>query len=397
MTLRGSQEGQGLAEYLVIVVLVAILVIVGVRYFSHSVTGQFQDATTQLTTLGDKSKSGPNQEPARAEQYSAAGRAGGGAEQTTVLPRNDAGGTEGKQGQRGDGGGGGKSGGVGGGTEDLHPEPVGQATNRFGGDVPIDWSSLFLFSLCVIAVGLYAMSKLLKSRGGEKDKKDKKGKKAGVGGFAKGNAKETGQAIVEFLLVSITFLFVILGVLQLALALNAYALVRYAAYNAARAAIVHQGDHSKMMEAARISLLATFPQHGRADHRRGFTENYLAAKLTDSNPALTYYHEPITDVKILGSRNKIVTFDDPTQANDGVITVQVVHQYELVLPLVNRIIFYVYTLWRGEGGYGNRSIDRMLAETDTMRRGSGEFHDIEYRIPLVAHYTMRMQSDLPQE
>ena len=80
---------------------------------------------------------------------------------------------------------------------------------------------------------------------------------------------EKGQALAEFVIVVITLLFTILGVIQLALALNAYSLVRYAAYNAARAASVHSGSQEKMEDAARISLLAIFPRHGRADHRLG--------------------------------------------------------------------------------------------------------------------------------
>lgn len=49
--LGGSQYGQGLTEYLVVVALVAILVIVGVRYFSSGVSGQLHNATGQFDAL----------------------------------------------------------------------------------------------------------------------------------------------------------------------------------------------------------------------------------------------------------------------------------------------------------------------------------------------------------
>ena len=65
---------------------------------------------------------------------------------------------------------------------------------------------------------------------------------------------EQGQGMVEFVIIAITMLFTILGVLQMALVLNAYTLVRYAAYNAARAGIVHGGNLDQMKEAERISL-----------------------------------------------------------------------------------------------------------------------------------------------
>lgn len=207
---------------------------------------------------------------------------------------------------------------------------------------------------------------------------------------------QSGQAMAEFVLSAVTFLFSILVIIQLALVLNAYTLVRYAAYNAARAGVVHGADPEMMQDAARISLLGIFPRHGRADHVRGFSENYLGAKQTDADPALTPFGEPITDVQILGKDNiscgQTITFDDPAQARDAVITVQVVHRYELVIPLANRIMYWVYTRHRSGEGYQGQSVDTLAKTTDQMRRG-GEFNDIEYRLPLVAHYTMRMQSD----
>lgn len=208
---------------------------------------------------------------------------------------------------------------------------------------------------------------------------------------------ERGQAIVEFALIAITFLFTILGVIQLAMCLNAYSLVRYAAYNAARAGVVHGADPDKMHEAARVSLLPIFPRHGRADHIRGLTENYLAAVATDNIPFLfTYFGEKITDVSVVNkddfSCGDVVTFDDPADAENSLLTVQVVHRYELVIPLVNRILFYIYENWRFGTSVGNRSLDN-AAKVTHQKRTTGTYQNIEYRIPLVAHYTMRMQSD----
>ena len=168
----------------------------------------------------------------------------------------------------------------------------------------------------------------------------------------------------------------------------------------ARAGIVHNGNLEKMREAARLSLVSIFPRHGRADHVRGYVENYLGARATDSSPAFGYFGKPITEVKIVNNRNlapgTIITFDDPAQAQSAVITVQVVHHYELVVPLVNRMVFYVYKLMREGPGYQGQSLDNLAAVTDQKRR-TGDLRDIEYRIPLVAHYTMRLQSDYEVE
>jgi len=240
---------------------------------------------------------------------------------------------------------------------------------------------------------------------------------------------ERGQAMVELLFVSITFLFVILGVIQLAMCLNAYALVRYAAYNSARAAIVHGADQDKMEEAARLSLLAIFPTHGRADHPRGMTENYLGAKIpspsslftksVDQDSILTflttkYFFRPITEVKIIDNNSaegSVVTFDDAADSEKGVITVQVSHLYELVIPLVNRIIFYLHKRISGfdpldfvESGLDNPiqylledvsdlTLDHLALRTHRKRLSGGTLSGVNYRIPIVAHYTMRLQSD----
>lgn len=216
------------------------------------------------------------------------------------------------------------------------------------------------------------------------------------GSFSCSNPSESGQAMVEFVLAAITFLFVILGVIQLALFLNAKSLVQYAAYNAARAAAVHGGNREKMEEAARLSLIAIFPRHGRADTAAGFTDNYLGAVASDKLPGLTYFNfdEPITSAKIVNIPcGSTVTFDDVTQSSDALITVQVVHHYELIIPLVNRIVFLVRKRVKTGGGYHGESIDTLAAAADKERR-TGTFRDVEFRIPIVAHYTTRMQSDL---
>ena len=52
MTLIREEKGQGLAEYIIIVILVAIIVLVAVRLFGRSVFNQFGNATSQISDLG---------------------------------------------------------------------------------------------------------------------------------------------------------------------------------------------------------------------------------------------------------------------------------------------------------------------------------------------------------
>ena len=50
-SLKGDEKGQGMAEYIIIVILVAIIVLVAIRLFGKSVFNQFQNATNEVDTL----------------------------------------------------------------------------------------------------------------------------------------------------------------------------------------------------------------------------------------------------------------------------------------------------------------------------------------------------------
>lgn len=50
-SLRRNERGQGLAEYIIIVILVAIIVLVAVRLFGRSIFNQFGNATTSVDDL----------------------------------------------------------------------------------------------------------------------------------------------------------------------------------------------------------------------------------------------------------------------------------------------------------------------------------------------------------
>ena len=106
--------------------------------------------------------------------------------------------------------------------------------------------------------------------------------------------------------------------------------------------------------------------------------------------------DEITKVQVFNKQNvacgSVVTFDDPVDTEDSLLTVQVTHYYELVIPLVGRLLYYVYKQVITVG-YQNEDIFQITAKTDALRRSN----DIEYRIPLRAAYTMRMQSDFKND
>lgn len=50
-SLSKDERGQGMAEYIIIVILVAIIVLVGIRLFGKSIINQFNNATGEIETL----------------------------------------------------------------------------------------------------------------------------------------------------------------------------------------------------------------------------------------------------------------------------------------------------------------------------------------------------------
>lgn len=71
---------------------------------------------------------------------------------------------------------------------------------------------------------------------------------------------ESGQAAVETALTMPLTLFLLLGVLQLSMMLQARIMAQYAAYQAVRAGSLNKGDCRKMEQAALVALLPTITQ-----------------------------------------------------------------------------------------------------------------------------------------
>jgi len=51
---RREERGQGMAEYIIIVILVAIIVLIGVKLFGRSIINQFNNATTEVDELREE-------------------------------------------------------------------------------------------------------------------------------------------------------------------------------------------------------------------------------------------------------------------------------------------------------------------------------------------------------
>jgi len=163
-----------------------------------------------------------------------------------------------------------------------------------------------------------------------------------------------GQASIEWLLCLPVVLLVLLGIFQLSLLAHARLLTDYAAYSAARAGIVWNGNPSRMRDAA---LLALLPLRGRTDTRDALT----AAFEREENA-------PWLQVETVHPR--IETVDPGILELEGcVLTVQVTCAFELKIPFADAAVYWAWRALHPE------------AVSDTG-----------YSLPLTAVHSMRMES-----
>jgi len=246
---------------------------------------------------------------------------------------------------------------------------------------------------------------------------------------------ESGQAIVEAALVLPAMVFLILCAIQLAQIQQARLLAEYAAFNAARAGIVHSGDPGPMQQAALLSVL---PSTGRTDSFEAIAKTL--AVLEAKNALLDKFGMPLVRVFVHGPRRvdfakygahlngREIDFDDvrPGATDATLLEIQVRYLYEMRVPFANKII---QTIWMAThvGAGDKRALDgwtgwdltspkalvptgpdavsltRDLAMAAKFNDGTPEGVNLaslvllgskgRYYFPVQAFYTMRMQSN----
>jgi hypothetical protein len=261
---------------------------------------------------------------------------------------------------------------------------------------------------------------------------------------------------VESAIIMPLMVFIILGVIQLSMIQHARIMTEYAAYNAARAGIVWNGDPWVMENAAIISLLPTYEglsdEMGLADPGRmmravaqrallyqvnrrlsGFAREMFAGPLSDAIRAAFGGDGPqVVEVTILNPTRDAfgdgeeLDFDDigtdETAASlraANRLTIEVRYLYIMRVPFANWVIHHAWlsqragislygAIWNPQGGepgatglsaedfevtYGE--ISRGLRGDDpVIRQVARAGSSGAYVIPLYATYTMRMQSNL---
>lgn len=209
---------------------------------------------------------------------------------------------------------------------------------------------------------------------------------------------ESGQAIVEAALVLPLIVVLLLCTIQITQLQQARVLVEYAAFNAARAGVVHDGDNGSggtsgtMHDAAVLSLLSSF---GGTDGFAAFGRTWAEFRAREA--ALGAVRVPLLQVSVLNPRRsdfarfgehldgQEIDFDDirPQAIDANLLSVQVRYLYELRVPLANKLIQTGwFALRRGTAGIGFDT----AALAALARQG-------RFFVPVQAFYTMRMQSN----
>jgi hypothetical protein len=247
---------------------------------------------------------------------------------------------------------------------------------------------------------------------------------------------QSGQAAVETALVVPMMVFLVLGTLQLGMVHHARLMTEYAAYRAARAGIVNHGDCDLMRKAAQVALLPTLaPINGRAsrvdtlDSAWVVHENYTRQYI--QNP-LVFYQDgmlPLMRVQVVNPRRsqlaglfntygshmdgREIDWDDirdATVINANLLSIRVTYFYEMRIPFANWQLHSFYMgreYLNGLRGvqFENKRINGMAATEYLLARGATRDTDHagianlarngkRYVIPLVATWSMRMQSNL---
>ena len=202
---------------------------------------------------------------------------------------------------------------------------------------------------------------------------------------------EEGQALVEAALVLPSMVLLLLGTLQLTLLQQARLLADYAAFAAARAGVVMNGDPEKMREAASLALLPAFGPAASLAEVAGTLVRFKAEGVALGALGLKQIdldvRSPVqADFAKYGQhlQGKELDFDDvrPEVAAANLLSLRLRYLYELKVPFANKVI---QGLWLGARARAGEGI--ALAGLSAAARAG------RYYLPVQAFYTLRMQSN----
>ena len=245
--------------------------------------------------------------------------------------------------------------------------------------------------------------------------------------------RESGQAAVEAALTLPLVVFLVLGVMQMVLVMQARSMAHYAAFKATRVGSINQGDCERMTHAAVAALMPVFTRvtdSSGNQHARVFGEAF-GARLVGGGGGRIPMYNPALDGGLDGavvwitrdeprppfrhptdSRGRPIyeTFDQPVgerQSLAGVETmslkVRMIFWAPLRIPLANMVISEIARAHFGLQEFAG-SNPLMMARDRNWTRGSGSLDAAvaeelqrramrdQYVLPIEASYQLRMMT-----
>jgi TadE-like protein len=216
---------------------------------------------------------------------------------------------------------------------------------------------------------------------------------------------EGGQAVVEAAFALPLTVLLILGTIQITQLQRARLLVEYAAFNAARAGAVQNGNDGSdgttgpMHDAAALSLLSS---QGPTDSLGALARTWAAFRAREA--ALRALGLPLVQVIVLNPRRgdfrsfgqhlggQEIDFDDvrPRAVDASLLSIQVRYLVELRVPLANKLI---HSLWLASRAFRGRQGEDPAPGGLDLASLALAGRQGRYLLPVQAFHTLRMQSN----
>jgi hypothetical protein len=156
---------------------------------------------------------------------------------------------------------------------------------------------------------------------------------------------EKGQALAETAIVIMTFLILVLGIIQLSMVMNAKMMTNYAAYCAARAGTLYNGNPSMMNDAAATALIPCFAWNTHTLFSGWVSANYAAmaginlkVEILSPGPErfASNYRERFFPTLDRG-------FQTEPERRMNLLRVKVTYRFPLTIPLINTFMQPFFT------------------------------------------------------
>lgn len=228
--------------------------------------------------------------------------------------------------------------------------------------------------------------------------------------------RESGQAAVETAIVMPLFVFIVLGLVQLALMHQARLMTKYAAYKATRAGAIHNAKKKVMQNAAAAVLVPFMAAQGDSKNPM----NFKTTSASEYNQAWSTISGQIDDwvaVTVCNptqDMNPVRDFDKGEQAYGGGranwknqsatrLNIQVAFYYKLLIPFANGVLWWITY---GEEKEEMLKLLRLGQKAESFGHQAGpdgqkliadfksQANSGTYILPIRASYGMRMHSNI---